>query len=202
MMMLAALLTVLGCGETPTPGLSYGEELFETCVPCHGPAGLGKPSLEAPAIAGLEQWYIERQLLKFQDGRRGSHPNDLEGLRMRSMARTLEHEGDIESVAEYASKLPHVDAGTTIAGDAERGESTFIACAACHAADGTGNEALGAPSLVGLDDWYVVAQLEKFASGVRGGNPDDLQGVQMRPMAIALDEQARHDLAAHLQTLR
>ena len=41
------------------------------------------------AIAGQAQWYLEAQLVKFKNGVRGAHPDDMEGSRMRPMARTL-----------------------------------------------------------------------------------------------------------------
>ena len=58
-------LWTLGCAQTPGPGMVRGEQIFDTCFPCHGHDGLGNALLEAPAIAGLPRWYIERQLTNF-----------------------------------------------------------------------------------------------------------------------------------------
>ena len=73
---------VAACG-TPPVGMELGAELFETCSratarrarrPCH----------QAPAIAGLPQWYIEARS-RASGGWRGKHAEDLPGLRMRPM---------------------------------------------------------------------------------------------------------------------
>jgi cytochrome c oxidase subunit 2 len=53
--------------------------------------------------------------------------------------------------------------------DAAAGKALYAVCAACHGARGEGKQTLGAPGLANLDQAYVAAQLEKFKSGVRGG---------------------------------
>ena len=61
---------------------------------------------------------------------------------------------------------------------------------------------LNAPSLLGQHDWYHVAQLNKFKDGIRGANPQDITGSQMRPMAMTLvNEQAVKDVVAYIQSL-
>ena len=53
-----------------------------------------------------------------------------------------------------------------------------------------------------MDDWYLRSQLGKFRSGVRGANPKDVTGLQMRPMAMTLkDDKAVSDVVAHIATL-
>ena len=86
---LALLLGVLvaACDATPpSVGIARGEELFDTCAPCHGDMGEGNADIDAPAIAGLPQWYLEAQLESFKAGFRGKHVDDLPALRMRPMA--------------------------------------------------------------------------------------------------------------------
>jgi hypothetical protein len=47
-----------------------------------------------------------------------------------------------------------------------------------------------------------LTQLKNFKSGVRGTNPQDITGAQMRPMSMILaDEQAMKDVIAYIQTL-
>jgi cytochrome c553 len=78
----------------------------------------------------------------------------------------------------------------------------YATCAACHGADGRGNEALKAPPLVGQNDWYIVAQLKKFKEGIRGADPQDASGQQMRAMVNVLpDETAVRNVAAYIRTL-
>jgi cytochrome c553 len=203
---IAVFLITLWCGSACSPpeaGLPRGEALFDTCEPCHGAEGAGTPELAAPAIAGLPQWYIERQLEKFRDGVRGAHPDDLPGMRMRPMAVTLNKEDDIASVAEYVATLPRVMAPGTLHGNAGVGASTFTTiCFVCHGNDAEGNELLGAPPLVAASDWYLLGQLRNFRSGARGADPRDTWGLTMRANAIALSDQNMQDVITYIRTLR
>lgn len=206
---LSAIVTVLAaagasaCGLTPPEGEARGPAVFETCTACHGAQGEGMQEYGAPAIAGLPEWYLTAQLEKFRTGARGAHADDVQGLRMRGMARTLVHEGDVESVAALVAALPPVEPAHDLGGDAARGEQLFAPCVECHGARASGNEERGAPPLTGLDDWYVVTQLSNFRAGIRGTAPADTTGATMRPMAMGLpDEQAMRDVAAYVRTLR
>ncbi len=194
---------VAGCGTGQQTVAERGAELFKTCVPCHGQDGGGNPALHAPAIAGLPDWYLRTELRKFAHDIRGAHPDDTEGHRMRPMARSLYHDGDVEAVAGYVSKLPPVPQTHTLSGNAEAGQATFTAvCIACHGPDGKGNIAVGAPPIAQQADWYLVTQLKKFKSGMRGVNPDDTTGTQMRAMSLTLqDTTAMHDVVAYIKTL-
>lgn len=197
------LLAVAACGSEPEQGLARGKAVFDTCVPCHGADGGGNAELAAPAIAGLPQWYIEAQLEKFENGWRGSHPQDTVGLRMRSMANALDLSVDRPSVAEYVAGLPPANPAPTLhEGDAEAGRAAYQTCAACHGADGRGNEVLKAPPLVGQSDWYLLAQLEKFKKGWRGTDPKDVSGATMRPNSLLLDDAAMRNVVAYIQTLQ
>lgn len=202
-MVVAALAAALlaGCGA---PGASRGQSVFNTCVPCHGENGGGIPRLKTPAIAGLPEWYVARQLEHFATDVRGAHPDDMEGHRMRPMARTLYRPGDLAAVAHYVATLPAVPAPHTLAmADTANGSMRFnTICVTCHGADAKGNVALGAPKLVGQWDWYLVAQLQKFHSGMRGAHPADTLGAQMRAMSLTLeDSTAIHNVVSYIETL-
>ena len=87
-------------------------------------------------------------------------------------------------------------------GDPQRGKELFQVCAACHGQNGEGNKALNAPANGGQNGWYVIRQLKNFRSGIRGADPNDTYGIQMRPMAMSLtDEQAIEDVAAYVALL-
>lgn len=190
-----------GC-SAPTEGVARGEFLYKNCAQCHGVDGKGSDLVKAPQIAGLPAWYITAQVQKFRGGLRGAHPDDVAGLKMRPMSRTIKSAADVQLVADYVASLPHDKAPATVQGDATKGKDAFATCSACHGQDGAGNEALKAPPIRQLNDWYVVAQLDKFKSGVRGYSADDTQGAQMRGIAGGLtDEAAMRDLAAYIQTL-
>lgn len=72
----------------------------------------------------------------------------------------------------------------------------YDGCAQCHGAAGEGNEAIGAPSIAGLERWYVKSQLRKFKRGHRGWHPEDLGGKRMWPMARAMDTDEKVDLVS------
>ena len=59
-------------------------------------------------------------------------------------------------------------------------------CAQCHGNEGAGNAGVGAPSIAGLPAWYVQDQVGYFKEGYRGRHFDDVMGMKMRPMALAL----------------
>lgn len=179
-----------------------GQELYASCTSCHGPDGQGNPSIAAPAIAGMPAWYLEAQFVKFRTGVRGAHPDDIEGLRMRPMTRQMLNDAEIKAVVGYVAQLPARVQPKSLEADAAAGAASYATCTACHGADGKGNEALKAPPIAGQYDWYLVSQLKKFRAGIRGTNPNDITGAQMRPMALTLaDEQAVKNVVAHVGTL-
>ena len=71
------------------------------------------------------------------------------------------------------------------AGDAKKGKARYAVCMACHGADGMGNKVLNAPKIAGQESWYLERQLKNFKAGIRGADPKDKYGMQMRPMALA-----------------
>lgn len=179
-----------------------GKELFASCTSCHGPDGQGNETVAAPAIAGMPAWYLEAQFYKFRTGVRGAHPDDIEGLRMRPMTRQMLDDGEIKAVIGYVASLPSRAQPKTLEADAAAGAASYGTCLACHGPDGKGNEALKAPPIAGQHDWYLVSQLKKFRAGIRGTNPKDVTGAQMRPMSLTLaDEQAVKNVVAHIGTL-
>ena len=193
-----------GCSAPKDAALARGQELYDTCVPCHGRDGSGNHDLRAPSIAGLPEWYIQAELGKFFHAVRGAHPDDAEGARMRPMARTLKNDVDMANVAKYVASLKQVKpAGVLVGGVVASGKTTYEGiCVTCHMADGKGNKDLGSPDLSMQADWYLLAQLEKFKTGMRGAHPDDATGQQMAAMSQTLaDEQAMKDVIAYIRTL-
>jgi cytochrome c553 len=199
-LLLAALLAAPALAEGDT---ARGEKLFALCATCHTESGGGNELTLAPAIAGLPEWYVKAQLEKFRASGRGAHFDDIGGLRMRPMARWLGSEGDVEAVAAYVASLPATYPKPTLeGGDAEKGKLYFAPCIACHGPQGTGMEALKAPPIAQMSDWYLLTSLKNFKAGVRGTNPLDTSGALMRPMTMTLpDEQAMLDVIAYIKTL-
>src|SRR5262245_11181397 len=61
-----------------------GAKQFAPCAACHGNKAEGNPTLNAPAIAGLDAAYVARQLRNFRSGQRGTHKADTLGAQMRA----------------------------------------------------------------------------------------------------------------------
>ena len=57
--------------------IEAGKSAYAVCVTCHGANGEGNTALNSPKIAGLPDWYVERQLHNFKNGIRGVHPKDI-----------------------------------------------------------------------------------------------------------------------------
>ena len=86
--------------------------------------------------------------------------------------------------------------------DAAAGQALYAVCAACHGAQGEGNQALNAPKLAGLSGWYLKRQISNFKHGIRGNNPKDAFGQTMAPMAATLADAAAVDnVVAYIRTL-
>jgi len=206
----SALLAVAFCAagflftSAATAGnAAAGKAKYGVCIACHGAAGEGKAALNAPAIAGQETWYLEASLKAFKTGIRGTHAKDIYGKQMRPMAMVLADDSAIANVAAYVNSMAPASLTHKGGGDAAKGKALYATCAACHGANGKGNPALKGPNLTLQQDWYVVRQLKNFKEGIRGSDPKDVWGMQMRPMASMLaDDQAMKDVAAYIVSLK
>ena len=171
------------------------------CTSCHGADGRGNEGVRAPRLAGMEDWYLKRQLEYFRAGIRGTHPEDIEGVAMRPMAAKLSDDS-IADIIEWVGGWTYRPAETTVAGDARAGQQLYRACVACHGDEAQGNEALGAPALAGQNDWYLVTQLKNFMAGYRGNHEDDFFGRQMLTMVRGLgDEEGILNVVSYINTL-
>lgn len=205
-MTFAAAMSAHAEDSEPAVDMANGKELFELCQQCHGVEGHGNSLFLAPAIAGFDQWYVEMQLGEFKQGLRGLHFDDIGGMRMRPMSLTLRTDQDLKDVSAWVASLPKADPQPTLeGGDPEVGKALYTLCAACHGPTGDGIEPMKAPALNHVDDWYLVTQLEKFKTGVRGTRPGDPYGVLMgpsSPMAVTLKtDQSVQDVVAYIMTL-
>jgi cytochrome c oxidase subunit 2 len=193
-----------GCRSHTVDSSMRGEELFHICMACHGQDGAGSSQLAAPNIAGMEEWYIARQIQSFRAGIRGADLNDREGKRMRPMALVIPSGQDVEAVTKYVANLSPRTHAPVLTGDVQAGSTQYHqVCAACHGANGGGSNKVPAPRLAGVDDWYLATQLRKFKTGVRGANPRDAGGRMMAPMARTMaSEDAIRNVVAYIGTLK
>jgi len=165
-----------------------GKTLFAPCAACHGESGAGNEALQAPALAGLDAAYLERQLRHFQGGVRGADGSGTAAAQMRASAALLPDAGAIADVAAYLASLPPAAAAAPVAGaDVRNGSNHYQAsCGACHGGRAEGNAALFAPRLAGQHTAYLKRQYLDFRQGLRGAHPDDKYGRQMKMMSAAL----------------
>ncbi len=199
---LAGYSTWAQISSRPAPDIAAGRSSYAVCSACHGAAGEGNTALNAPKLTGLQDWYLERQILNFKHGLRGADASDAFGMQMAPMAATLVDDDAIRNTVAFIASLPDTPSTPTIDGDIERGAEIYVTCASCHGHGGEGIWSQNAPRLRGGDDWYLARQLENYRQGIRGAHPQDLYGKQMNLMSGMLrDEQAIRDLVAYINTL-
>ena len=200
------LFTLAACFATNATADDYSvvPERFIYCTTCHGVELQGNRSVDAPRLNGMADWYVRNQLLAFKAGWRGTHEADLTGMEMLPQATVLDDAGIEEAVAFVASVPIRQDSNpVTVSGNATRGQALYATCAACHGEHAEGNRQLNAPGLVRQSDWYLVEQLEKFRTGVRGVSAGDIYGSQMHASAMTLpDSAASTDIVAFINSLR
>ena len=165
--------------------MGIGERLFaNNCAQCHGSDAHGSkgfPNLtDSDWLGGSGAEYIAKTITA---GRTGVMP---------SMAAAVGSPDDVKNVANYVLSLSG-SAHNNLA--AQLGKLKFAACAACHGADGKGNQALGAPNLtdkVWLHGWGEDAIVAIVNQGKRNVMPN-FEG--------RLSAEQIHVLAAYVWTL-
>jgi cytochrome c oxidase cbb3-type subunit 3 len=137
---------------------AIGERLFLTyCAQCHGSDARGNkgyPNLtDTDWLYGGDPEVIKATLIK---GRNGVMP---------PMGAAIGSEKEIENVAHYVLSLSGSTADPI---KAAFGKEKFGVCAACHGADGKGNQALGAPNLTDKT-WLYGGSASTIMETIRGG---------------------------------
>jgi cytochrome c oxidase cbb3-type subunit 3 len=133
--------------STDPKALALGHSLFaNNCVGCHGSDARGAPGF--PNLADNDWLYggdPETIAKTIADGRQGIMP---------ALGAALGDQGVDEVVAYVLSLSGRVAAAEKV----KAGEARFALCAACHGADGKGNQAVGAPNLT--DDIWLYGGTE------------------------------------------
>jgi len=179
-----------------------GAAQYAVCAACHGQQGEGNLALNAPKLAGQEPWYLRKQLANYRAGLRGYHEDDTYGRQMAPMAQTLATDQAIENVIAHIQTFPDRPAEATVDGNVDAGRKTYAYCAYCHGREGQGLQAMNAPRMAGMTDWYLKRELVKFREGVRGQHPQDYYGKQMSFMGRTLtSDQMIDNVIAYINTL-
>ena len=163
-----------------------GERLFVNyCATCHGSDARGArgfPNLrDNDWLYGGDPDVIQQTIL---DGRNGVMP---------AWADALGGDAGVADVTEFVFSLSGRDVDQAAA--ARGGEKYQMFCVACHGADGTGNQALGAPNLTDSIWLYGGSSKQVMESIAMGRN-----GV-MPPHRDFLGEDKAHLLAAYVYSL-
>jgi cytochrome c oxidase subunit 2 len=121
---------------------------------------------------------------------------------MIGMVATLADEQAVDNVVAHIRTFPDSPTTASVEGDVGAGANEYRICAYCHGRDGMGLQALNAPRIAGMSDWYLERQLFNFRNDIRGTHPQDFYGFQMGLMGQSLyDEQVVKDLVAYINTL-
>jgi cytochrome c oxidase cbb3-type subunit 3 len=170
---------------TPAPQLArnvqamaIGERLFaNNCATCHGADARGSKGF--PNLTDKDWLWggtPEKIAETITQGRQGMMP---------PLAAAIGSAEDVRNVASYVLSLS--GGHDTIA--AQLGRPKFATCAACHGADGKGNQALGAPNLsdgVWLHGWgqdAVVAMITKGKTNVMPAHASRLTSQQIHVLS-------------------
>ena len=155
--------------------MAIGERLFaNNCASCHGSDAKGSKGF--PNLTDSDWLYggsHEVIVQTITNGRNGVMP---------PMAAAVGTAEDVRNLANYVLSLSG-SAHNSIA--AQKGKEKFMACAACHGADGKGNQALGAPNLtdkIWLHGWGEDAVMAIINNGKNNMMP--AQSTRLSPEQI------------------
>ena len=86
--------------------VAHGKSLYSgTCASCHGETAQGNEGMQAPALKGVSDWYLLRQIKAFRNGWRGTAADDTSGAQMRAMAMALPDDAALNDVVAYIASL-------------------------------------------------------------------------------------------------
>lgn len=197
----AVALTVACAGTSHAQERGGVEAKIEYCKTCHGLSAQGyRGWFPMPRLAGQQPQYIENQLRAFIERRR-TNPvmqNVAHVLSPAMMAALSAHLKSLDPKPIGGAPRTSLAAGKRIY---EEGlpESNVPACAACHGADGKGQNEI--PRLAGQLYEYTVGQLTGWAK-VRGqGSAVDTSAI-MAPTAHNLTRSQVEAVAAYVSYLQ
>lgn len=154
------------------------------CAACHGEGGVSQRS-DTPTIAGFSAFYLEGQMLSYQEGDRPCAKvkgDDGQTADMCEIAKAMTADQIAEVSAYFASQEFVAADQTADATLAARGEAVHERrCEICHT-DGGSFAGDDAGLLAGQWKPYLLATLEEYRSGKR------VQPEKMKPHIAALSD--------------
>jgi len=169
-----------------------GKRVAETsCARCHGLNGIGTAK-GVPYIAGQRPVYLHIELRVYKAGGRGDTP-------MSTAVKFLSDDALMKVAAYYASldpAQPVVEKGKAGAAAGPdpiaAGKAAAAGCGGCHGDNGV-SRTPGTPSLVGLDQKYLVSAMTAYKGGQR---KEDM----MKTLVSALSETEMNNIALYYAT--
>lgn len=162
--------------------MAIGERLFmNNCSLCHGSDAHGSRGF--PNLTDNDWLYggtPETIVETITNGRHGMMP---------PMAAAVGSPDDVKDVAQYVLSLSNSEHDVN---RAALGKDKFTACAACHGADGKGNQAIGAPNLTD-DIWLHGAGEAAIIDLINNGKTN-----QMPAQSSRLTPEQIHVLASYV----
>jgi cytochrome c553 len=184
------MLAASGAAAGPLDAPGYAKAF--ACSACHGFGGNSRTDA-TPVLAGMSPWYFKKAIEDYVSGRRVSPE-------MEPFAKMVKQQG-VDDVAGYFAAQPRENTTTAKIdrASAGRGRTAAAACAACHGADGRGDEQRAVPSLAGQPPGYLKNQMLLFKADKR--SPGDVPLTQMKVLMKSIDDATLADLAAYYASL-
>ncbi len=180
--MLVALTATIGLFSPPSATEAM-PAAAQSCVSCHGAKSLGKAAMGAPALAGQQEAYLLKQLLRYQKGTLAKGPAGATAQMMAGFVTALD-EATLRQLAAYYAKLP---GPTAKPAKASQAAALYLQnCGSCHGREAEGNQAMAAPSLRRLSKTFLSNQMARYRSP--GLLDQDPQGASMSLAVKPLSE--------------
>ena len=112
-------------------------------------------------------------------------------------------EQQIAEIINTLESFPAVNHQPTLSGDLKHGAFLYREhCMECHRFNGQGEIVFRSAHISGMQDWYLLAQWQKFKTGIRGYHPDDEAGAKIRKVTSHLQNDTdAQDVILYISTL-
>ena len=169
--------------------------MIDACMVCHSTREMQR----GPVLDGLPEWYLAEQLRNFKSGHRGKNPaNRAEALMGVAMAK-VETEAQLAALARNFSGRKPKPSIRVVRGNIPIGRAHYATrCASCHGAKGEGKPEIKSPPVNVQEDWFLLDQLRKYATGERSVHPSDAGGLMMKASLTGLSPGDFQNMVAYI----
>ena len=87
-----------------------GKEEFKAhCITCHRYNASGERVFKSAPLVYLQDWYLKEQIMKFKNGLRGYHNDDVSGKKMTEVLSTFEDQKVLDDIVAYIFRIKNKD---------------------------------------------------------------------------------------------